>query len=251
MASANQLRISVWPGGCLWIGRTLQPFDGEVHAHHAIQLSFLLNGKLTFRSGADECSDAITLIDADVPHSLSVDGCVAHLFIDPEASTGRALREQLPIKNTLAGASDPVLKAAWETLARLWHDEIKGDALRVEAAALIERICGPRLVQTLDNRIQRMIATIERQPPGPIDFATASAGIYYSPSRLRHLFAEQVGLPFKSYVLWRRLMKAVDALGCGSSITIAAHDAGFADGAHFSRTFRRTFGLSANALEQL
>jgi AraC family transcriptional regulator len=34
----------------------------------------------------------------------------------------------------------------------------------------------------------------------------------------------------------------------GSSLTQAAHSAGFADSAHFSRTFRRTFGLAAAEL---
>ena len=37
-------------------------------------------------------------------------------------------------------------------------------------------------------------------------------------------------------------------LAGGRSLTEAAHEAGFADSAHFSRTFRRMFGLPAAAL---
>ena len=35
----------------------------------------------------------------------------------------------------------------------------------------------------------------------------------------------------------------------GASLTAAAHEAGFADSAHFSRTFRRMFGVAAAALK--
>jgi AraC family transcriptional regulator len=45
-----------------------------------------------------------------------------------------------------------------------------------------------------------------------------------------------------------RIERAVQLYAGGRSLTEAAHQAGFADSAHFSRTFRRTFGLPAAAL---
>jgi AraC-like DNA-binding protein len=66
---------------------------------------------------------------------------------------------------------------------------------------------------------------------------------------LRHLFVEQTGLPFRTYLLWLRLTKAVAVFAGGGSLTEAAHEAGFSDSAHFSRTFRRMFGLPAAALQ--
>ena len=79
----------------------------------------------------------------------------------------------------------------------------------------------------------------------------ASEGVFLSPSRLRHLFVEQTGLAFKTYVLWLRLQRALRAYADGANLTEAAHAAGFADSAHFSRTFKRTFGLPATTLERL
>lgn len=70
-----------------------------------------------------------------------------------------------------------------------------------------------------------------------------------SSSRARHLFVEQTGLPFRSYLLWLRITKAVRIMSAGSSLTEAAHEAGFADSAHFSRTFRRMFGIPAASLQ--
>ena len=37
-------------------------------------------------------------------------------------------------------------------------------------------------------------------------------------------------------------------MATGDSLTAAAHDAGFADSAHFSRTFLRMFGIPASVL---
>jgi AraC-like DNA-binding protein len=77
----------------------------------------------------------------------------------------------------------------------------------------------------------------------------AARGVGLSPSRASHLFVEETGLPFRTYVLWLRLMRAVDAHTSGLSLTDAAQEAGFADSAHLSRTFKRMFGLPAASLD--
>ncbi|QGN56315.1 helix-turn-helix domain-containing protein [Novosphingobium sp. Gsoil 351] len=83
---------------------------------------------------------------------------------------------------------------------------------------------------------------------GSITLPTAARLAQLSDDRARHLFVKHTGLPFKTFVLWLRLERAVAKYAGGSSLTEAAHDAGFADSAHLSRTFRRTFGLPAAAL---
>lgn len=56
-----------------------------------------------------------------------------------------------------------------------------------------------------------------------------------------------VGLPIRTFQLWRRLLAAVAALA-RLDATSAAHAAGFADLAHFSRTSRRMLGYSPTGL---
>jgi AraC-like DNA-binding protein len=62
------------------------------------------------------------------------------------------------------------------------------------------------------------------------------------------LFVEQTGLPFRTYLLWLRLSRALEGAAAGAPLTQAAHEAGFADSAHFSRTFKRMFGIAPTAL---
>lgn len=79
---------------------------------------------------------------------------------------------------------------------------------------------------------------------GTVDVVMLAEEVGISVSRLTHVFSNEIGVPIRSYARWLRLVTAVEHLGRGRSITEAAHDAGFADAAHFTRTFRSMFGLS-------
>ena len=48
-----------------------------------------------------------------------------------------------------------------------------------------------------------------------------------SPSRFLHLFTTSVGIPLRPYILWLRLQCAARELARGTSVTDAAHNAGF------------------------
>ena len=65
-----------------------------------------------------------------------------------------------------------------------------------------------------------------------------------SPGRFRHPFVQEMGTPFRAYLLWLRLNIAIESAMAGESWTHAAHEAGFADSAHFTRTFKRMFGFN-------
>jgi len=69
-----------------------------------------------------------------------------------------------------------------------------------------------------------------------------------SPSRFAHPFKEQVGLPFSRYMLWRKLTRAMLAIGSERKIADAAHAADFADAAHLTRTFYQMVGMAPSAL---
>jgi AraC-like DNA-binding protein len=249
MPADARARIAIWEGTSIWLGETVRPFSGAQHAHHAIQISFLLSGRIGFGSDGGEFSAPVTLIDSNVPHSLIADGLVAHLFIEPAGRIGRIVRAASGLQGKLGPCTLPGIDGFAETLHRLWHGDASPAEFRRDTAEMLDRLTGAEATAApLDARVERLLASIERLAAGPLSFEAAASGIHYSRSRLRHLFAEQVGLPFKSYVLWRRLIRALEAITAGASLTAAAHEAGFADAAHFSRAFRRHFGLSANRI---
>jgi AraC-like DNA-binding protein len=114
---------------------------------------------------------------------------------------------------------------------------------------VIERLAGETQSATPDARVQAILAWIQSRLDYPVSLADAAGLAGLSEARVRHLFVEQTGLPFRTYLLWLRLMKGLDGFARGASLTDAALDAGFSDSAHFSRTFRRMFGTKAAALD--
>ena len=101
---------------------------------------------------------------------------------------------------------------------------------------------------TPDRRVLRAIRMLSDRIDDPPTLGEAAAAVGLSPGRFQHLFVAETGLPYRGYALWLRLGRAVDVFAAGGSLTDAAHDAGFADSAHLSRTFRRMFGLAPSSL---
>jgi len=62
--------------------------------------------------------------------------------------------------------------------------------------------------------------------------------------QLRHRFTEELGINPSAYLRWRRLRRAMASIERGATLTQAALEGGFADGAHFSRVFQAHFGMA-------
>jgi AraC-like DNA-binding protein len=76
-----------------------------------------------------------------------------------------------------------------------------------------------------------------------LSIETVAREVFLSPSRFAHLFSEEIGLPFRRYLLWRKLTNAILLVGRGNTLSAAAHGAGFSDSAHLTRTFYQMFGI--------
>ncbi len=99
-----------------------------------------------------------------------------------------------------------------------------------------------------DALVLAMVADGRENLEDSISLPAAAERAGPSSERARHIYVAQSELPFKTYVLWLRIERATELYAAGHSLTEAAHEVGFADSAHFSRTFRRTFSLPAAAL---
>ena len=107
----------------------------------------------------------------------------------------------------------------------------------VELATLVGRI------GALDSRLAFVIEALPEA--GRLDGLAADVGI--SPSRLRALANDNIGVPLTQLRLWSRLARAIAWLPYGTTAT-AATSAGFADQAHFTRTARRFLGRTPGGL---
>lgn len=248
-----QTRIAMWEGGSLWLVEARR-FSGETprttdfHAHHAIQVVLDLGG--TFRLIAEDgaSSTRMSAVAADASHRFEAEGRLALLFVEPESRMGRAVAARyFTGGESLADLQpEPELSAAIARLAELGDQP--DQALAAAGKELIALMALGERAGVPDYRIRRVIAWAIDHLDQSLSLKEAVPVAGLSSGRLRHLFVEQTGLPFKTYLLWLRLSRAVGVAATGASLTTAAHDAGFSDSPHFSRTFRRMFGVAPAAL---
>lgn len=246
-------RIAFWEGGSLWVFDVPRGADAPdriaMHSHHAFQLTFSLGGDFGLYLEDRIVDGPFAIVAPDAPHAFEAQGLIALLFIEPESRAGRALA-QLMQGNPASQLSAEQVRDA----PALFHTAFKHPTDPIKALVAAGREVSARIAAHMrttepDRRVRQIIKWASENLGGAVAIRDAARAVGLSPSRASHLFVEETGLPFRTYVLWLRLVRAVDAHTQGASLTEAAQQAGFSDSAHLSRTFKRMFGLPAAALE--
>ena len=250
MQIAGRGRIVVWEGASLWVLAAQRDGAGtDFHAHHAIQITISLDGEFVIRTPDHGVYGPVAAVAADAQHIFAATGTAAFLFVEPESPAGRAIASRLFANSSLAGIDAAPLLPIMAALRECFAASSPATALIEIGRAILTAIAGEQAPVLPHPRVQAMIDFIDAHLDGPLSLNAAADCAHLSPSRARHLFAADTGLPFKTYVLWQRLKRAVELYAAGHSLTAVAHEAGFADSAHLSRTFRKTFGIPASLLE--
>lgn len=212
-------RYAVWRGD---IG------EGAVHRHFAAQAIISNRPVRVFDAQGHAVQAECVLVDPLTPHRVEPSSEALLVYVEPGKWIEPCAEETLlPARstNSLAMLTSPHggrFWANWLTTPPAGSDPID-----------------PRLASALEY-IEAVLAL------GPVPLKAAAARGALSPDHFRHLFVQQMGLAYKRYVLWRRLRLATTELMNGHDVTTAAHAAGFSDSAHFARTLKATFGISAS-----
>jgi len=219
----------VGPARAMYIGPGLRL---DPHFNLATTIAVALDADFEWRTASPGAGwsgwtpSPVAVIPSQTPHHLRSVGPMAFLYLDP-LGDGRA-------------PPDPqsLLRGRQRLRARA---RVIGIAEAFEAFGLPQR-------HPADERIARVVREVACRPQSFGSAREAAALACLSPSRFRARFAEEVGLPFPRYRLWRRLAVVMRTLAAGGNLTEAAHAAGFSGSAHLSTTFRRLFGLPARQL---
>lgn len=227
-------RVFLDAGTILYIG---PGGTADRHAHHAVQLLWSATGPFTVTTARSRVQRHAVLMPAQEVHELDANGhTIALLLIEPHGVRGTRMNEHARAargrehKDTLAALAFPRTDFAASD-ATGWIQ----DALALFGT--LERA-------PISSVSRRAIQFIERTLDGVPRLDDAAATLGLSPTRLTHVFSAEVGIPFRRFVLWTRIKRAVAAFQARNDLTASAIAAGFSDAAHFSRTFRSMFGLS-------
>jgi AraC-like DNA-binding protein len=243
-------RIHFWEGASLWLGEGQG--TTQWHEHHAHQVAIALEGCFRFRTDAEgpwTTFDA-AIVPSHCMHQFELDGAsMAHLFVEPESRAGRALTQRFG-----AGAVAELPHAGADVARELLQGALRAarttDGVIEAASAAVDALSGAATGpdRTPDPRLARALDYIRENISNPIPLADVACAVALSESRFRHLFVAETGSSFRAYLLWLRINLAIQAVMSGASWTDAAHEAGFADSAHLTRTHKRMFGIEPTAL---
>lgn len=252
IGSAGPLWLStprwyLWDGGFLLTGRA----QGVVppHLHHAIQLVVALEGSFAIRGERGDWRPGRgAIVRPDALHSYDPNGGLnAMLFVDPESSEGIWLRGGL--REDITVVPETRLADCAAELRRYLEQPFDSLPILELVRRCVQAFCtSVAPSRALDLRVTRVLTEIRASGDLRISLDEAAATACLSPSRFAHLFRQQVGLPFRRYLLWRKLTRAMLVIGRGCSISTAAHEADFSDAAHLTHTFHRMVGIAPSVL---
>jgi AraC-like DNA-binding protein len=195
------------------------------HAHLAHKLVIGLKGRTRVAGVAPLAADAWLVMGRE-KHAVFAEGDVLLLFLD--AGSFGAMTETA--RDAIRQAVSPLRSA--------------GPDGRVDAAASL----AARLPPLADARVRRASAMLRDEPGLEIGEIATRLGI--SATRLTHLFAGDPGFAPRHYRTWGTLRRALALMAKGRSLTDVAHEAGFADAAHMSRTFSAMLGVPPSVIAE-
>lgn len=245
---ARQSAVFVWTDRALFVG---DRSETSLHSHHAVELCIALDDRgidMSTPDGPRLEGVPGAIVRAGVTHQLAIPGPkVAVLYLDPQSEVAAALECWLGSEDIRA-LTDAVTRDVRSRFRKLLEAPDSG---LPEAEAACATVIGALTEEAprpmLHWRVRKAMERIANDLDDPPSLEGLAEEIDISPSRLRHMFKEQAGLPIRRYILWMRLRAALLEALEGASMTESAQEAGFSDAAHFTRTCRQMFGLPPTA----
>lgn len=218
-------RFVIDAGTFLYVGPGMR---ADAHTHHAVQLVWSAEGEVELTVEGRRRLVRSALIPSNTEHALDATGRkIALLLVESHGPRGAALDRLARTEPTVDLRDAPFVEEA----------SVAG------ANQLIQRLVAGPTPRPMSTAARRAVAYVESHLDGTPRLTDAARLAAISPTRLTHIFTDEVGVPFRRFVLWARIKRAVEETARGSDLTRAAHQAGFSDAAHLSRTFRDMFGM--------
>ena len=224
--------LYLWDSKAMYIGLS---FETVVHAHNAAQIIVALEGTIKVEIENSWLENSIFVIRPNTKHRIRLYGTVALLLIDAEDTrmefdsiTGELSRTTMAsLKNCYARAYST------EEALQLFHSIISDIGLSEKINPV-----------AIDERIQRCLEYIEQNLKEDLSMESICKINGISESSFSHMFSKEVGLPFRRYLLWKRLKESIAVfLREKKSLTEISVEMGFSDQAHFSNSFKDVFGV--------
>ncbi len=236
-----QGRALLTTGLALFSGRA---GDNRPHRHYAVQLALSESGDVSLADAhGRQYAGGFVGCAAGTIHRIepTIDDIIL-VYLEPTSTIGAAAQKKLNGISIVESRPQPGLVRALRRAIADGTPQAAESLLRALYRA--DESIGEHRA---DQRLAKLInsAAFHGVPPS---LTQAARQISLSPSRFSHLFSAEMGIAYRGFVKWRKLIATLSSVSGNANLTRAAYDGGFADSAHFTRTFRDTFGLTPSQL---
>jgi AraC-like DNA-binding protein len=205
---------------------SLFPFVAGTLTRHRNPVTCILaslDGPLTVRAGAERIEGDMLLIRPGVEHEVDIGGRARVLYFDGlDYPLDARLARRVP-RNSVSRAID---------------------ALAGDASAQAELRLRFGASERCPAEVARVVVEIASDPMMRMDQAELSHRLRRSRAHALRMFKAATGMTFRGFKQWTALCAAARQIADGQLVRTAAMDAGFADTAHLTRTFRASFGTT-------
>jgi AraC-like DNA-binding protein len=240
-------RFFLWAGSALFLGTV---DDASEHAHHALQVVVGVNGSFVLETSGKTFEYRSVVIAPDQAHRFrGAGGVQAIILLDAESSVAQVIQETICREAGVTEFDIGLFQGYPEKYGASMEDPPDCGRMKLLCQQMLSELADQlSVLLPLDPRIRKALEYVKSQPDLKAPLKGIAEEVCLSESRLVNLFREQVGIPIRRYLLWLRIIDAIGNLFENVSLTTAAHSAGFADSAHFTRTFREMFGITPSEL---
>ncbi|GBF50108.1 DNA-binding helix-turn-helix protein [Leptospira ryugenii] len=231
----------------LWNGKVFfatNQMQTEVHSHYAATLAISLEKPFSIQYKGEEREYRVAFLGPNTVHkTVSPDVAMVALLIDPETYEFQSLAGRF-LEDTIVELDIGLFQKQMLSLSSLYHGRLSPHEAYKLLLDLLQSIHSfPNRKLTMDPRMQKLGDQLRKELPSQIKMSNLKKDLGLSEDHIIKLFKESFGIPLRRYLLWLRLLRAVEEISSGNNLTEAAHAAGFSDSAHFSRTFKENFGF--------
>jgi AraC family transcriptional regulator len=152
--------------------------------------------------------------------------------------------------------SNRIAYARLRLLSRSWGDPLAFEVGAMELVLAVaetgsetpSRLYRPEQLAWLARRVDRIREMLEASYADPLPLASLAREAGMSLFHFARIFGELTGTPPHRYLTGIRLRHARRLLEAGRGVTETCYDVGFSSLSHFTRQFRRAFGVTPSRL---
>lgn len=219
--------------------------DPELHSHSAAHIMISLDGEIDIITKNEKKKCRGILIPSRIDHTANTNGNKVLVFLFDNTTS---VANQIETLNLI---SDEAVDKIVEAYA-CFEKSDKPEACYKSFIKYVYDCIDIKVTEDniIDKRIECALTYIHSRLHERITCDDVAGHIFLSTGRFSHLFKEQVGMTFSSYLIYQRVMKAYTEIINGKCITEASLDSGFSSSAHFAEINKKLFGLSASVIKK-